>query len=102
MTYHHYITDSFGRPSPRLRPLTWADTRLLEHRHRERRADLHADWRERAATIAAIEAEADARLLSDAQVHELLGLDLGRLRDGTLATPLLLEALAHMRRQPRG
>ncbi len=93
--------DQFGRELPRLRSLTWADTRLLEHRRRERRADLHADWRERAATLAALEAEADARLWSDAQVHALLGLDPGRLRDGTLATPLLLEALSNMKRQPR-
>ena len=95
------ICDGLGRPMPPLRPLTWSETRRLEHRRREQRGKVHGDWRERADLLTALEAEADVRLLSDAQVHEILGLTVGRLRDGTLSTPLLLEALAHLRRQPR-
>ena len=96
----HPITDQFGRPSPRLRPLSWRDTRLLDHRRREHRAGLHADWRERAELLTDLEIAAGVRYLDDAQVHEVLGLRPGALRDGTLATPLLIEAARHMRRQP--
>ena len=91
-----------GRPPPGLRPLSWRDTRLLDHRRREHRAGLHADWRERAQLLTDVEIEAGTRYLSDAQVHEVLGLRVGALRDGTLATPVLIEAAAHMRRLPRG
>ena len=94
--------DQSRRVLPRLRPLSWRETRQLEHRRREQRAGLHADWRERAQLLADVEIEAGTRYLSDAQVHEVLGLRVGALRDGTLATPVLIEAAAHMRRQPRG
>lgn len=93
--------DGLGRPLPPLRPLTWAETRRLEHRRREQRFDVHGDWRERADVLTALEAEADARVLDDTTVHGILGLHPGALRDGSMSTPLLLEALAHVRRQPR-
>ena len=44
--------------------------------------------------------EAGTRGLDEAQVHEVLGLDPGRLTDFTLSTPLLHASLAHVRRQP--
>ena len=73
---------------------------MLEHRRREQRAGLHADWRERAQLLTDIEIEAGTRHLDDAQVHAVLGLRPGALRDGSLSTPLLIAAAAHMRRQP--
>lgn len=91
--------DRFGRPPPGPRPLSWRDTRQLDHKRRESRGP-HADWRERAEVLTDLYVEAGTRGLDEAQVHEVLGLDPGRLTDFTLSTPLLHASLAHVRRQP--
>lgn len=93
--------DGLDRRLPPLRLFGLAETRRLEHRLREQRRGLHLDWRERSELLTAFDGQVNARSLDDAQVHDILGFDPDALQNGSMATPLLLDAFARLLRQPR-